>query len=195
MNVTRTILAGGVSANDERGVASIETRLAALESRVTDLAKRVPADRVTLLVFSRDFDKLLTSFIIATGAAAMGSDVSMFFTFWGLTAVKKKTRIRGKTITAKMLSAMLPHGAGGTSQMNMLGIGPAFFRALLKSKKVASLEDLIALARELEVKMTACQMSMDVMGVTSDELMDGVEIGGVATYLQDATDSRTTLFI
>lgn len=174
---------------------SLDARVASLEAQVADLKKAVPSDRVTILVFNRDFDKLLTSFIVATGAAAMGSEVSMFFTFWGLTAVKKKTRGRGKTITAKMLAAMLPPGAGGTSQMNMLGIGPAFFRALMKSKNVASLEELIAQASELGVKMTACQMSMDVMGVSAEELREGVEIGGVATYLRDACDSRATLFV
>ncbi|HSO32678.1 MAG TPA: DsrE/DsrF/DrsH-like family protein [Labilithrix sp.] len=174
---------------------SLEERFASLESRVERLAAQIPSDRVTIVVFSNDFDKLFASFVIATGAAAMGSSVSLFFTFWGLTAIKKKTKLRGKRITDKMLSAVLPAGAGGTSRMNMFGLGPTVFRSLMRKKKISSLEDLIALAREMGVRMIGCQMSMDVMGIQSDELLDGVEVGGVATYLQDACDSRATLFI
>ncbi len=175
--------------------SSLEARLGALESRVEQLAASVPSDRVTIVVFSNDFDKLFASFVIATGAAAMGSSVSLFFTFWGLTAIKKKTKLRGKRLTEKMVAAMMPAGAGGTSRMNMFGLGPVFFRSLMKKKKVVSLEDLIALAGEMNVRMVACQMSMDVMGTHADELIEGVEVGGVATYLQDACDSRATLFI
>lgn len=176
-------------------VEGLESRLAALESRVETLAKQIPSDRVTIVVFSHDFDKLFASFVIATGAAAMGSEVSLYFTFWGLTAIKKKTKLRGKRITEKMLSTLLPPGPGGTSRMNMFGIGLAFFRHVMRTKKVQSLEQLIELASEMGVRMIGCQMSMDVMGIQRDELRDGVEIGGVATYLQDACDSRATLFI
>jgi peroxiredoxin family protein len=176
-------------------VQALAARLAALEERVGELAKQIPSDRVTIVVFSGDFDKLVTSFIMATGAAAMGSQVSMFFTFWGLHILKKETQFKGKSLTAKMLAAMLPAGPAGTSKMNMLGVGPAFFKALMRKKKVASLEELIALAVEMEVKMTACTTSMDLMGVRVEELRDGVSLGGVATYLQDACDSRVTLFI
>jgi len=179
----------------EEPAASLEARFAALESRVEQLSAQLPSDRVTIVVFSNDFDKLVAAFVIATGAAAMGSSVSLFFTFWGLTAIRTKTKLRGKRITDKMLSAVLRAGAGGTSRMNMFGIGPKLFRSVMRQKKISSLEDLIMLARELEVRMVACQMSMDVMGIHADELLDGVEIGGVATYLQDACDSRATLFI
>jgi peroxiredoxin family protein len=174
---------------------ALEDRLAALERKVDDLAERVPSDRVTLVCFSGDFDKLVTSFIIATGAAAMGSQVSMFFTFWGLNVMKKGNQFAGKSITAKMLAAMMPAGAAGTSRMNMLGIGPPFFKFLMRQKKVASLDELVALAFEMEVRMIACTTSMELMGIRREELMDRVELGGVATYLQDACDSRTTLFI
>ena len=181
--------------SERSSTSDLEERLAELEKKVGALAARVPSDRVTLVCFSGDFDKLVTSFIIATGAAAMGSHVSMFFTFWGLNVLKKENQFAGKSITAKMLAAMMPAGAAGTSRMNMLGIGPAFFKFLMREKKVASLEELVTLAFEMDVRMLACSTSMELMGIRREELMDGVELGGVATYLQDACDSRATLFI
>lgn len=171
-------------------------RLATLESRVESVERRQPADRVTIVAFSRDFDKVLTTLLIATGAAAMGSEVSVFFAFWGLTMLKKRgAKKRGKALTAKMLAAMLPSGSGGTSQMNMFGIGPAFFQFLMKKKNVASIDDLMSVARESGVKLIACRMSMDVMGIDESELIDGVEVGGVASMLGDACDSRATFFV
>ena len=183
------------SSSPESRVVELEQRLAALEGKVGDLARQMPSDRVTIVAFSGDFDKLVTSFIIATGAAAMGSQVSMFFTFWGLSVLKKESLFKGKSITAKMMAAMLPAGASGTSKLNMMGIGPAFFKFLMKKKKVASLDELLQLAKEMDVKLIACSTSMELMGVTQGELRDGIEIGGVATYLGDACDSRVTLFI
>jgi peroxiredoxin family protein len=198
--VPERVLAGvGTAANDTGldldRVHALEARIAGLEAKLAAVSARVPSDRLTILVFHRDFDKLLTSFILATGAAAMGTEVSMFFTFWGLSAVRKKTKHKKRALSAKMIAAMLPAGTGGTSQMNMLGIGPAFFSSLMRKKNVASFEDLFALACESGVKMTACQMSMDLMGVDAAELREGVSVGGVATYLADACDSRATLFV
>jgi len=175
--------------------AVAEERLAALEARLARIERALPEDRVTIIAFSRDFDKVLTSFLLATAAAAMGSEVSMFFAFWGLTVLKKGTRLRKKPVTEKLLATMLPAGAGGTSSLNMLGVGPAFFRFLMKKKKVASLETLIEQARELGVRFVACSMSMDVMGIGRDELLADVEIGGAVTCLGDAGKSRTTLFV
>jgi peroxiredoxin family protein len=176
-------------------VDALEARFEELETQLRALERRVPSDRVTLVVHSNDFDRLVAAFVIATGAAAMGSEVSMFFAFWGLTAMKKKTRFRKKPIAQALLGAMLPAGAGGTSQKNMLGLGPAFFRAIMKKKHVHSLEELMTTARESGVKMVACGMSMSVMGIEPDELVDGVAIGGVAACLADACDSRATLFV
>lgn len=172
-------------------------RVTNAEARLGAVERRVPSDRVTIVAFSRDFDKVLTTLLVATGAAAMGSEVSVFFAFWGLTMIKKKgrSRKRKRAITEKLLAAMLPAGSGGTSQMNMMGIGPVFFQFLMKERKVQSIDDLMAVARESGVKLIACRMSMDVMGVHEDELLDGVEIGGVASMLGDACDSRATFFI
>jgi peroxiredoxin family protein len=155
------------------------------------------ANRATIVVFSSDMDKLIAAFIISTGAAAMGMEASMYFTFWGLSALKRRTALRNKTITEKLMGLMLPAGLArlGTSKMNMLGMGPAFLKYVMKKKNIQTLPDLIALAADSGVRMVACQMSMDVMGITKEELIDGVGHGGVATYLGDACDSRITLFI
>jgi len=176
---------------DER----VDRILAELGQRIE--GKPVLANRATLVVFSGELDKLMAAFIIATGAVAMGMEVSMYFTFWGLTAVKKQTILSGKAPLEKMMAKMMPGGPGGaaTSSLNMLGLGPVFFKKMMKNKNVSSLEDLIALAGEMGVRMIGCQMSMDVMGITQDELIDNLDYGGVATYLGDARDSRVTLFI
>lgn len=159
--------------------------------------KSQTSNRATVVVFSGDMDKLIAAFIIATGAAAMGIDVSMYFTFWGLAALKKKTVFKGKPITEKLMGVMLPSGPThvGTSKMNMLGIGPAFFKYVMKKKNIETLPDLIGLADEMGIRMVGCQMSMDVMGITKEELIDGLDYGGVTTYLADASDSKITLFI
>ncbi len=195
MGTVRPLPGTGELASPDARLTALEHRLATLEKKVAQVESSVPSDRVTLIVFSGDFDKLFAAFVIATGAAAMGSDVSLFFTFWGLHAIKKKTKFRGKKVTEKMVAAMLPAVCGGTSKLNMLGIGPRFFQHLMKEKKVQSLPQLVELAREMGVKMTACQMSMDVMGVHRDELLDGIEFAGVAACLGDSCDSRATFFI
>ena len=178
-------------------IAALEAKYQELGDRVGELEENQISDRVTLVVFSGDFDRLMAAFIIATGAAAMGMEVSMYFTFWGLTALKKKTVYSNKNILEKMVSVMMPTGPGkaGTSRLNMLGMGPAFFKQLMKRNNVETLPDLIQLARELDVKMIACLMSMGVMGIKKEELWDDLVYGGVATYLGDATDSKTTLFV
>jgi len=184
--------------------AKLAERMARLDSKVEDIVVRVndieeaqTTDRLTMVVFSGEFDRLMAGFIIATGAAAMGMEVSMYFTFWGLTAVKKKTAFAGKSVLEKMVSVMLPGGPDsvGTSRLNFLGMGPVFFKTLMKRNNVETLPDLVSLAQDLDVKMIACQMSISVMGIQKEELLDTLEYGGVATYLGDAADSKTTLFI
>lgn len=152
----------------------------------------------TMIVFDGDLDKAIASFIIATGAAAMGNKVHMFFTFWGL-SILRKTGVRGvkKDFMSRMFGAMLPKNSRklSLSKMNFMGAGPKMIRSVMKKKGVSSLEELIKEAQELGVEMTACQMSMDVMGITKEELIDGVNIGGVATMLNDSDQSNMNLFI
>jgi peroxiredoxin family protein len=177
--------------------ADLNERLAELEKRVSALEEQAPEDRVTIIVFSGDLDRVLASFIIATGAVAMGQQVSMFFTFWGLSVLKKGTEYGGKTLFQKMMAMMSPGSSHGlpVSRMNYFGVGAKMLRSMMKDKNVTSLEDLIALAHEMGVRMIACEMSRDVMGIKESELMGGLECGGVATFLGDALKSRASLFI
>ncbi len=152
----------------------------------------------TLIVFSNDLDKVLASFIIANGAAAMGRPVTMFFTFWGLTVLRRPNKIKvKKTFIEKMFGGMLPRGTGKLklSNMNMLGMGTKMMKSIMKQKNVDSLETLIEKAKKAGVKLVACTMSMDVMGIKAEELIDGVELGGVGAYLGDAEESNVNLFI
>jgi peroxiredoxin family protein len=178
-------------------VSALEERLAQLEAQMQQVREELPENRVSIIVFSGDLDKVLPAFIIATGAAAMGMQVSLFFTFWGLNALKKRRDLSGKGCLEKLFALMTPVGTEGlgVSKMNFFGIGAKLLRTLMKRKQVASLEELAQMAREMGVKIIACQMSMDVLGITKDELWDGIEVGGVATFLADATKSKITLFI
>ena len=156
------------------------------------------ADGKTIIVFSGDLDKVLASFIIANGAAAMGRRVTMFFTFWGLTVLRKPEKQKlSKTFMEKMFGSMLPRGSGRLklSRMNMGGMGTAMMKKIMKDKNVDSLEALIKKAISNGVKIIACTMSMDVMGIRQEELIDGVELAGVGTYLGDAEESDVNLFI
>lgn len=152
---------------------------------------------VTIVVHSGDFDKLMAAFIIATGAAASGKQVSMFFTFWGLNALKNGKRIGGKNALERMTGWMTPHHPDSTpsSRMNMFGMGPRFFRALMKRNHVAPLSEMIDTARQLGVRLIACQMSMGIMGIRETELVEEIDYGGVATYLCDAGNAKLNLFI
>lgn len=152
-------------------------------------------DGATMVVFSGDMDKALASMIIASGAAAMGKKVTIFFTFWGLSVLKKqKIKKRG---LAKMFDIMLPKGAEKLpiSKMNMAGAGSAMIKAVMKQKNVDPLPVMIEKAQGLGVKFIACTMSMDIMGIEKEELFDFVEYGGVATYLGDTENANLNLFI
>lgn len=155
-------------------------------------------DNKTLIVFSDDLDKALASFVIANGAASTSKKVTMFFTFWGLNVIKKRQKPAvSKDIFGKMFGWMLPAHSGKLklSKMNMGGAGSWMMRLIMKKKHIDSLESLIAQAAENGVEMIACTMSMDVMGVKQEELMENVTLGGVATYLERAEDANVNLFI
>ena len=152
----------------------------------------------TFVVFSGDLDKAIASFIMANGAAAMGRPVTMFFTFWGVSLLRRPEKVRvKKSFIGKMFSIMLPRGSKklGLSRMNFGGIGAKMIRAVMKQNGVSSLEELIENARQKGVKFVACQMSMELMGISAEELIDGVELGGVATMLGSTEKSDLTYFI
>jgi peroxiredoxin family protein/rhodanese-related sulfurtransferase/TusA-related sulfurtransferase len=152
----------------------------------------------TFVVFSGDLDKTIASFIMANGAAAMGRQVTMFFTFWGLNVLRRPEKVKvKKSFIGKMFGLMMPRGTKklGLSRMNMGGAGAKMIRAVMKSNGISSLEELMQSAIDHGVRIVACQMSMDIMGITKTELIDGVELGGVATMLGSAEKSDLTYFI
>ena len=164
----------------------------------SDIQVSSHGDGKTIIVFSDDLDKALASFVIANGIAATGKKVSMFFTFWGLSVIKKKQKPSvQKDIFGKMFGMMLPSNSTklSLSKMNMGGIGSRMMRFIMRKKNIESLETLIRQACEAGVEMIACTMSMDVMGVKRDELLDNVQLGGVAAYLERAEKSNMSLFI
>ena len=151
----------------------------------------------TIVVFSNDLDKALASFIIANGAKASGKDVTMFFTFWGLNILRKSNVSVKKGFIDKMFGFMMPKGAEKLtlSKMNMGGMGSAMMKWVMKNKNISTLSELIQQAQDSGVKFIACNMSMDVMGIKEEELIDGVEIGGVAKYISESNNANSNLFI
>lgn len=155
-------------------------------------------DGKTIIVFSGDLDKAIASFIIANGAAAMGKKVTMFFTFWGLNILRKPEKVKvKKNLVEKAFSMMMPRGSKklGLSNMNMGGMGAKMIRMVMKDKNIQSLEDLMKAAIDNGVNIVACTMSMDVMGISKEELIDGVNFGGVGYYLGEADEANVNLFI
>ena len=175
----------------------LQEQLSALEARVGEVEENMPEDKIALIVFSGELDKVLAAFVIATGAAALGQEVSMFFTFWGLNVLKKKGSLADKSIFQKMMSVMSPDNTTQlpVSKMNYFGVGAKMLRKMMKDQNVDSLEEMIAMANEMGVTMLACEMSRDVMGINDDELVKGLERAGVASFLGESLRSRTNLFI
>lgn len=155
-------------------------------------------DGATMVVFSGDLDKAIASFIIATGAASMGKPVTMFFTFWGLNILKSKDKPSvSKDAMEKMFDMMLPSNTDKLplSQMNMGGMGPKMIKQIMKKHNVDDIDTLIKNAMDMGVKVVACSMSMELMGIKAEEFINGVEIGGVASYLGATEESNLNLFI
>jgi peroxiredoxin family protein len=152
--------------------------------------------KASLVVLSGDLDKVMAAFIIATTAAAMGMETSMFFTFWGLQAIKKRVRT-GRGLFGRMLGFMFGHvDSVGPSRLNFGGLGRWMFKRMMKGKGVASLREMRQMAIDLDVKLLACQMSMDVMEITREDLIDEVaDVVGAATYILEAQQADITLFV
>ncbi|NOU58689.1 CoA-disulfide reductase [Marinifilum caeruleilacunae] len=185
-----------ISIDSEKGIYTAVIEKQKQEMKTAHHAQ-LPKNK-TMVVFSDDMDRALASLVIANGAAATGSKVTLFFTFWGLNIIKKTDKPKvEKDLMGKMFGKMMAKGADDLklSKMNMMGLGSKMMKKRMLSKKVDSLEDMLKTAMENGVEMIACQMSMDVMGVAAEELLDGVQIGGVATYLSEAEQSNLNLFI
>jgi peroxiredoxin family protein len=153
--------------------------------------------KCTIIVFSGDMDKVFAAFIIATTSAAMGMETTMFFTFWGLKAIQKGNTT-GKGLFGRMLGLMNRGGIDrlGPSKFNFFGLGRWMFKKMMKDQNVTSLPEMLQMAIDLDVKMLACLMSMDVMEITQDDLIDEVDdVVGAATMLAEAQQSQVQYFI
>ncbi|OMF34604.1 hypothetical protein BK133_12485 [Paenibacillus sp. FSL H8-0548] len=155
-------------------------------------------EKSTIVLFSGEMDKAIAAFIIANGAAAYDHEVTIFFTFWGLNALRKDELVPTKKgFLEKMFGKMMPRGVNkmGLSKMNFGGVGPKMIKHVMKKHNVLTLPQLIELAQEQGVKLVACTMTMDLLGLQQEELLDGIDYAGVGAYLGDATDAKVNLFI
>ncbi len=183
------------SINIENGIITAEITKGNFTESSFDITKH---NEKTFIVFSGELDKTIAAFIMANGAAAMGRNVTMFFTFWGLNVLRKpeKTKVK-KNLTERLFGLMMPKGTKelGLSRMNMGGMGADMIRSVMKNKGIRSLEELIDDAISHGVRLVACQMSMDIMGLRREELIDGIELGGVTTFLASCERADMSLFI
>ncbi|KJL05861.1 MULTISPECIES: DsrE/DsrF/DrsH-like family protein [Priestia] len=154
--------------------------------------------RTTIVLFSGDYDKAMAAYIIANGAAAYDHEVTIFHTFWGLNALRKEEMVPVKKgFLEKMFGKMMPRGADkmGLSKMNFAGMGPKMIKNVMKKHNALTLPQLIEMAQEQDVKLVACTMTMDLLGLQEKELLDNIDYAGVAAYLADAEDGNVNLFI
>ncbi|ADF40188.1 DsrE/DsrF/DrsH-like family protein [Priestia megaterium] len=154
--------------------------------------------RTTIVLFSGDYDKAMAAYIIANGAAAYDHEVTIFHTFWGLNALRKEEMVPVKKgFLEKMFGKMMPRGADkmGLSKMNFAGMGPKMIKNVMKKHNALTLPQLIEMAQEQDVKLVACTMTMDLLGLQEKELLNNIEYAGVAAYLADAEDGNVNLFI
>ncbi len=206
-----------MNAAPQLAMPSFEARLSALEAEVKSLAQTAlqqstrldstaelmkgsgQEEKLSLIVFSGSLDRLIAAFVLATGAAAMGMKVSMFFTFWGTAALRLDNVRVKKTFLERMFGWMLPQGVKKLplSQMNMAGGGPAMIRYIMKKNGVASVEEMIEVSKELGVELNVCTMSMDLLGMKPDELIDypGRTFCGVAKFIETAAPGKITMFL
>ena len=193
-----------LSVNKDKGLikASVRKGMSIKEDDTAvscaNTAPSVQKENMTMVVFSGDLDKAIASFIIANGAASMDKKVTLFFTFWGINVLRKENHAPvKKNFIEKMFGFMMPKGSKklGLSNMNMAGMGPKMIRSIMQKKNVQSLEELIKAAMDSGVEIVACQMSMDLLGIKEEELLDGVKFGGVGYMLAESDESNATLFI
>jgi len=175
---------------------NLASRLNVLERQLADISPRVPQNKVSIILLSGDFDKAMAAFIMANGAAAMGMEVYMFFTFWGCSVIKKERKLKGKKLTHKLINMMLPASAKdlAPSKMSFGGIGRKFFNHMMDGQ-MASLEEQIELAKEQGVVFQVCSPSLGIMGFDNDEWAVPVEVCGVAAMYDAALNARTAYFI
>ena len=172
------------------------TRVSELETQISELKRVMPQDKVSIILLSSDFDKAMAAFIMANGAVGMGMDVSIFFTFWGCSVIKKGKKIKGKPFMHKMINLMLPGSSRdlAPSKMSFGGIGRKLFNHVMKGN-MSSLEEQIEIAKEAGVTFQVCSPSLGLMGFDEDEWVVPVDVCGVAAMYDVALNSRTAYFI
>jgi len=182
----------------ENGVTTALLQKGGVQPQAESIDRQSLANAKTMIVFSADLDRAIAAFVIANGAAAMGQHVTMFFTFWGLNILRRKDpKPTKKNLIERMFGWMLPKGVDALklSRLNMGGLGTLMMKGVMKSKKIDPLPELVRTAVNNGVKLIACQMTMDMMGIKEEEFIDGVEVGGVATYLNETDKANASLFI
>jgi peroxiredoxin family protein len=174
----------------------LEQRLSNLESKLAELEPRIPENKVSIILLSGDFDKAMAAFFMANGAAAMGMQVTMFFTFWGCTVIKKGKKLKGKKFLHKLVNLMLPGSSKdlAPSRMAFGGIGRKLFNIMMKGN-MSSLEEQIELAKEAGITFQVCSPSLAIMGFDADEWVVPVDVCGVAAMYDTALHARTAYFI
>jgi peroxiredoxin family protein len=174
-------------------------RLEQLEKELEDLKARTPEDRATIVVFSGDLDKVLASFVIATGAAAAGMQTSMFFTFWGLNAIRKKGASTKAKDWLRRMFGLLNRGGADTlplSRFHFFGVCTGMMKQVMQQHRMPGIPELMETAQDLGVRFIACTTTMGLMGITKDTLIEGVDqLAGVTTYLAEAKQGSVNLFI
>jgi peroxiredoxin family protein len=180
----------------ETPAIDLASRVAALEAELGDIRDRVPEDKVSIILLSADFDKAMAAFIMANGAVGMGMEVTMFFTFWGCSVIKKGRKLKGKKLTHKMINLMLPGSAKdlAPSKMAFGGVGRKFFDYVMKGN-MSPLEEQIDIAKEAGVRFQICAPSLGLMGFDADEWVVPVDVCGVAAMYGTALKARTAYFI
>lgn len=184
-------------------MTAIRARLGQQEVRIEALSTSLDGlkaeERLSLIVFSGNLDRLIAAFVLATGAAAMGMQVSMFFTFWATAALRGQSKSNSKTLLERLLGWMMPRGSRRLplSQLNAMGCGPIMMRRVMRKKGVASVDELIELAAEMDVEVNVCSMSMDLLGIKTDELRPYPRLAfcGVSKFLEQAAPGKLTMFI
>jgi peroxiredoxin family protein len=175
---------------------ALVARISAMEKQLSSLQKQVPRDQVSIILLSSDFDKAMAAFMMANGAVGMGMEVSMFFTFWGCSVIKKGRKLSGKRFSHKLINLMLPANshALAPSKMSFGGLGRRFFNYVMKGE-MTPLDEQIEMAQELGIRFQVCAPSLSMMGFDDDEWLVPVDVCGVAAMYETALNARTAYFI
>ncbi|MFN7918677.1 MAG: DsrE/DsrF/DrsH-like family protein [Bryobacteraceae bacterium] len=178
-------------------LATLEDEVSSLRSQLHQVRTQLPANQASLCLLSGDFERVLTTLMMAHMAVALEMEVSIFFAFWGVQAVKKSSRYRGKALLEKATTAMLKRNIRGlpSEKFNFGGLGPKVFARLMKQKGIATPADLMASSGEAQIRLLACSTSLEVFGIAADELLPGVACCGAANFLESASRSKIALVL